>query len=76
MGERVCVDCGGEMMEGFLVDMTHKVMSQSHWHPGTPKPLTIFGIKVSPYALKYSKEKFRPITAYRCETCGLTKLYS
>ena len=66
---RVCVKCGGEMEEGFVLDNTHGARLQSGWVEGAPEPSFWTGLKLK------GKEQI-PITTFRCRRCGYLESYA
>jgi hypothetical protein len=65
---RVCVKCGGEMEEGFLLDSTYGRL-QSEWVEGAPEQSGWTGIK-----LKGKKQL--PLVTFRCARCGYLESYA
>ena len=63
-----CADCGILMKEGFLLDHGHGEKYASKWVQG-PIQKGWLGIKTRGRA-SY------PIVSYRCERCGMLKLYA
>lgn len=43
---RVCVKCGGELQEGFVLDNTYGARLQSEWIEGAPERSRWVGIKL------------------------------
>lgn len=68
-----CTSCGQELKIGFIPDATYGAVVQSQWHAGVPKETHFFGIKAG---LKADWSQAVPITAYRCEGCGLLTFYA
>ncbi len=63
----VCSDCGGAMQEGFILDFAQYERRQSVWVEGPPEK-DFFGVSLD-------KPNYF-IKAYRCEKCGVLKLYA
>ena len=74
-----CSKCGGEMMEGFILDADNTAnlpamgtavwFTQAKWVAGKPEGSLGSGIKWS------DKEAYR-IEAHRCAKCGSLELYA
>jgi len=64
----VCSECGGKMENGIIVDVGHGYDS-SYWMEGSIEKNWL-GV------LKTDKKKKHYISAFRCERCGLLKLYA
>jgi Domain of unknown function (DUF6487) len=69
MSERNCPDCNGVMVEGFILDTSYGVKLVSRWIRGRPEGSWWSGVKTS-------MVECRAVEAYRCEKCGLLKLYA
>jgi hypothetical protein len=70
MPDLKCHDCGGHMKEGFLMDENHGGGTNvGSWLEGPPEKSIWTGVK------KKGKAKYA-IASYRCEKCGLLKLYA
>jgi hypothetical protein len=63
-----CTDCGGRMMEGALVDYRRHEAAAGEWVAGDVVTSVWTGAIKNPERLV--------IRAYRCEDCGLLKLYA
>lgn len=66
-----CRSCGTALHKGFLPDFAHGAIVPGTWHSGEPvyRYFKSFGIKIQP-------DRQKPITAFRCERCGLIDLYA
>jgi hypothetical protein len=68
-GKKNCPDCGVEMVEGFILDLTYGGMMVPRWVKGRPEKSFWTGIK--------SKGKeCRSVETYRCTKCGLLRSYA
>ena len=67
--DQVCVKCGGEMEEGFVLDNTYGARLQSEWIEGAPERSRWTGIKLK------GKEQL-PIVTFRCTRCGYLESYA
>ena len=66
----VCPKCGGEMCQGFILDLAHgaqRVVSQ--WVPGVPE-------KSFWMTTKLPDEGLVPVAAFRCGGCGFLEHYA
>lgn len=64
-----CPDCEGEMIEGFILDMTYGGQLVPRWLKGKPEKSFWLGVK--------SKGKeCRTVETYRCVKCGLLRSYA
>ena len=70
---RTCPDCEGRMVEGFVPDSTYGSILQSHWYEGPPETTSFLGL---PTGLSVDRKEMLPIQAWRCEACGLVRLYA
>lgn len=68
-----CSDCGSSMSEGFIPDATYGAIKQSGWHKGAAEESTFLGLS---NGIKCDSKAVLPITTYRCDSCGLLKLYA
>ena len=66
-----CIDCGGTMTAGFIVDSAHGMEVVSTWQEGEPvkKWWTMGGIT------RAGAPRLE-VTTLRCERCGLLKEYA
>jgi hypothetical protein len=64
----VCVQCGGDLEEGFLRDATYGGSVPSTWVEGEPERSFWTGTKLS------GKVQYQ-VQAYRCVKCGRIELY-
>ena len=65
-----CVECGGEMSEGFILNMGFRAAAgASTWQEGDSEPSFWSGIKPS------GKAK-HPTTVYRYAVCGYLEAYA
>ncbi len=65
----VCSECGGEMLEGYILDVTRGGRVPSSWIEGKPEKDFWLGLKIEDKHVFY-------ITAFRCESCGFLKFYA
>ena len=71
-----CVDCGAELEDGFILDVSMAAGFKSSWHPGKPDDKTILDfLKYGP-GVKHDRSQLIPIRALRCTKCGLLNLYA
>jgi hypothetical protein len=63
-----CADCGGRLEEGSVADYGRSTTRSSEWTGGPLVTTTWTG------AVKNGRRL--AITAYRCERCGLLRLYA
>ncbi|HEX7998362.1 MAG TPA: PF20097 family protein [Pyrinomonadaceae bacterium] len=68
-GEKKCPDCGGEMVEGFILDMTYGGQLVPRWLKGRPEKSMWTGIKAK-------GKDCRSVETYRCVKCGLLRSYA
>ena len=72
----LCPDCNGELELGFVPDVTMFKALQLSWHRGTPDDKTFLEfLKYGP-SVKYDRSQLLPIRAYRCQNCGLLRLFA
>jgi predicted nucleic-acid-binding Zn-ribbon protein len=64
-----CSKCGGEMLEGFILDTGQYASLVSTWHAGKPNPSFWTGIK-------FEKELMRRVVTYCCDHCGYLESYA
>ena len=67
----VCSECGGSMQSGFVVETkpgANRPLGVAYWLEGKPE-IGILGVNIE------GKQAFF-MTVYRCEQCGLLKLYA
>jgi hypothetical protein len=70
MKAKVCAKCGGEMQEGFILEVTESGRAVSSWVGGKPEfPWTSFGVRIK------GKEQL-PIQSFRCTKCGFLESYA
>lgn len=68
MRDATCPKCGKTMEEGFVVDHSYAVDTQSEWVEGTPQKSFWTGLKI--------RDKVRrPVTTYCCPGCGFLESY-
>ena len=67
--DRICVKCGGEMEEGFVLDNTSRARLQSEWVEGAPERSRWTGVRLK------GKEQL-PIVTFRCPRCGYLESYA
>ena len=66
-----CPDCGGEMREGFVPEVSGAFANwkqQEMWVEGAHELWTSGNLKTD-------RTQF-PVTSYRCDSCGLLKFYA
>ena len=66
---KMCPDCDGTMVEGFILDMTYGGRLVPRWLRGTPESSVWRGIKTA-------GKECRTVLSYRCEQCGLLRSYA
>ncbi len=64
-----CPDCGGTMVEGFLLDLTYGGNMPTSWVAEPPEKSFWTHTKVK------GKEQW-PVQTYRCAACGFLKSYA
>jgi hypothetical protein len=64
-----CPKCKGNMVGGFIPDVTYGGFIVTGWHEGDPKKSFWMRTKVS-------LEDCVPIRAFRCSGCGFLELYA
>ena len=62
-----CPKCGGEMIEGFVVDHTYGGKLQADWAEGKPQKSFWIGVSVAAE---------HPIATFRCKGCGYLESYA
>lgn len=67
--KRVCPDCGGAMVEGFMLQPVPAGYAISRWLKGRPRRSWWRGIKTK-------NVECRAVETYRCIRCGLLKSYA
>ncbi len=67
--KKSCTDCKGEMVEGFILDMTYGGQLVPRWLEGRPEKSMWTGVKAK-------GKKCRSVETYRCTKCGLLKSYA
>lgn len=65
-----CSDCGGEMVEGFILDMAYGGGVAPRWVRGRPRWSWWSGLRIKRGA------ECRAVETYRCVGCGLLKSYA
>ncbi|NOT49414.1 MAG: hypothetical protein HOP17_16945 [Acidobacteria bacterium] len=66
---KMCPDCSGVMVEGFILDMTYGGRLVPRWLRGKPEESIWTGVKTS-------GKECRSVESYRCEQCGLLRSYA
>lgn len=71
---QTCSACGGTLEMGFIPDAYHangvaSYFFQTGWYSGTPSETWFSGVKIQ-------EDKIHPLYAYRCQQCGLLKIYA
>ena len=64
-----CPDCKGEMVEGFILDMSYGGGVSPRWIRGKPSWSWWTGLKTK-------GSECRVVETYRCVGCGLLKSYA
>ena len=67
--KKSCPDCEGEMVEGFILDMTYGGTLVPRWLKGKPEKSMWTGIKAK-------GKECRSVETYRCVNCGLLRSYA
>jgi hypothetical protein len=67
--KKKCPDCEGEMIEGFILDMTYGGQLVPRWLRGSPEKSEWTGIKAK-------GKECRSVETYRCVKCGLLRSYA
>jgi hypothetical protein len=67
--EKRCPDCKGEMVEGFILDMTYGGKLVPRWLRGHPESSWWQGVKTG-------GRECRTVATYRCVGCGLLRSYA
>ena len=68
-GEKRCPDCGAEMVEGFILDLTYGGQMVPRWLKGRPEKSVWTGVKAR-------GKECRSVETYRCDGCGLLRSYA
>ena len=68
-----CPDCRTPMSEGFIPNATYGAIVQTHWYEGRPEETSFLGL---PTGLSIDRNRMRPVQAWRCDACGLIRLYA
>ena len=76
---RQCSKCGGEMIQGFVLDLAGEGggVFVSSWAPGAPKTSVLklfWGLIQQPTGIK-TQERI-PIGTFRCSVCGFLESYA
>lgn len=66
---KTCQKCSSEMLEGFVLDMTHGTRLVSRWVAGKPEK-TFLG------AAKIRDKEQHFIQSFRCIKCGFLESYA
>lgn len=70
MAERKqCPKCGGEMVDGYVVDQGHGSVTVPSWREGEPRKSIWVGLKLG-------KTNPIEITTWRCRRCGYLESYA
>lgn len=69
-----CVDCGAEMVEGFVPDVSYGTILQTCWHAQSPEVKTFLGVKTG--GVRFQRSATIPISVHRCTGCGVLKSYA
>ena len=67
--KKQCPDCRADMVEGFILDMTHGAQLVPRWVAGPPEESVWTGVKAK-------GKECRAVETYRCVKCGLLKSYA
>ena len=66
---KTCLRCGGEMEEGFLLEVTDSGKKTTKWVEGAPERSVWVGLKTG-------QRRVLPLKSYRCAACGFVDLYA
>ena len=66
--EKICPDCKGIMVEGFILDLTYGGQLVPRWIRGKPETSVWRGVKSS------GKECYQ-VATFRCVQCGYLRSY-
>jgi|WetSurMetagenome_2_1015567.scaffolds.fasta_scaffold228910_2 hypothetical protein len=69
MGDRRCPKCGGEMVQGFVPDLTYGGQLVPKWHEGRPQ-------KSFWTVTKGAADEGVPMGAFRCAKCGYLEFFA
>ncbi len=64
-----CPECGEEMVEGFILDMTYGGRLVPRWVEGQPEKSMWMGVRTK-------GKECRSVESYRCRKCGLLRSYA
>jgi len=67
--ELTCPKCRGEMVRGFILDLSFPQVAVSHWVEGLPQKSPLSGTKVP-------AGKSTPTATFRCASCGYLESYA
>ncbi|MBC7931791.1 MAG: hypothetical protein H7Z38_14625 [Rubrivivax sp.] len=67
--KKKCPDCGVEMVEGFILDLTYGGQLVPRWVKGRPEKSVWTGVKAK-------GKECRSVETYRCTKCGLLRSYA
>jgi hypothetical protein len=67
--KKQCPECRAEMVEGFILDMSHSGRFVSRWVAGLPEKSMWTGVKIK-------GKECRLVDTYRCVKCGLLRSYA
>ncbi|MEL6615415.1 MAG: hypothetical protein AAFQ43_06730 [Bacteroidota bacterium] len=67
--ERMCIECGGPMEEGFVIDATHGGQTRPVWAEGEPVTSIWTGLKLK------GKQQYY-VQTFRCAHCGALREYA
>jgi hypothetical protein len=64
-----CLKCSGDIVRGFIVDLSFPQIAVSHWVEGPPQKSLVSGTKVP-------ADKAMPTATFRCTKCGYLESYA
>ncbi|MGH9942410.1 MAG: PF20097 family protein [Pyrinomonadaceae bacterium] len=64
-----CPDCAGEMVEGFILDLTYGGQLVPRWVKGRAEKSVWTGVKAK-------GKECRAVETYRCVNCGLLRSFA
>ena len=65
-----CPKCQGEMVQGFVLDITHGGFFVGRWIEGPPKKSFWQGLNLP------AKYEWIPVGSFRCQSCGFLESYA
>ena len=70
-----CPKCNGEMVAGFVIDMSHMRAFTSQWSEGAPERDSFLGFKIGGNVINPPVDTI-PIGTFRCKSCGYLESYA